>query len=190
MLFAAMALVPMALAGLSAQAAAPAPRSTVITSPQALPAGHDRLRVFLGGSIDMGKAVDWQKGMIDALGEEGVVILNPRRPDWNPAWRPDADEPEFRRQVQWELAALESADVIVLYLAPGSQSPISLLEMGLHARSGKLIVLCPAGYWRKGNVDITAATYGVEQVADLPSLIQATKARIAALRFRHSPPRP
>jgi hypothetical protein len=81
--------------------------------------------------------------MIEALSGDDVVILNPRRPDWNPKWRPDADEPEFRRQVEWELGALESADVIVLYFSPGSQSPISLLEMGLHARSGKLIVLCP-----------------------------------------------
>ena len=48
----------------------------------------------------------------------------------------EADEPEFRRQVEWELGALESADVIVMYFAPGTQSPISLLEMGLHARGG------------------------------------------------------
>lgn len=158
--------------------------STVVTSPQALPAKHDRPRVFLGGSIDMGSAPDWQKGMIEALGQDDVVILNPRRPDWNPKWRLEADEPEFRRQVEWELAALESADVIVLYLSPGSQSPVSLLEMGLHARSGKLILLCPPGYWRKGNVDITAQRYGVEQVSDLPALIRATRERIARLRHR------
>lgn len=158
--------------------------STVVTSPEALPAQHDRPRVFLGGSIDMGTAPDWQKGMIEALGQDDVVILNPRRPDWNPKWRPEADEPEFRRQVEWELAALESADVIVLYLSPGSQSPVSLLEMGLHARAGKLILLCPPGYRRKGNVDITAQRYGVEQVSDLPALIRATRARIAKLRHR------
>src|SRR3546814_5771597 len=61
-------------------------------------------------------------------------------------------------------AALESADIIVMLLAPGSQSPISLLETGLHARGGKLILLCPEGFWRKGNVDITADRYGIEQV--------------------------
>jgi len=155
--------------------------SSAITSPDPLPAAHDRPRVFLGGSIDMGNAPDWQKGMIEALASDNVVILNPRRPDWNPKWRPDADEPEFHRQVEWELAALESADVIVLYFSPGSQSPISLLEMGLHARSGKLIVLCPPGYWRKGNVDITAARYGVEQVSSLPDLIAAVKRRVAAI---------
>jgi hypothetical protein len=151
---------------------------TVVTSPQALPAAHDRPRVFLGGSIDMGKAVDWQAQMIAALADQDVVILNPRRPDWNPAWKPVAEEPEFRRQVEWELAALESADVVVLYLTPGSQAPISLLEMGLHARTGKLVVLCPEGFWRKGNVDITAQKYGVKQVESLDALIAEVKARV------------
>ncbi len=152
---------------------------TVVTSPEALPAAHDKPRVFLGGSIDMGKAVDWQAQMIAALADQDVVILNPRRPDWNPAWKPVADEPEFRRQVEWELAALESADVVVLYLTPGSQAPISLLEMGLHARTGKLVVLCPEGFWRKGNVDITAQKYGVKQVESLDALIAEVKARVA-----------
>ncbi|WP_068089712.1 nucleoside 2-deoxyribosyltransferase domain-containing protein [Novosphingobium rosa] len=184
----AVALAVAALNGASAQAETAEHRSIVITSPEPLPAklpaAHQRLRVFLGGSIDMGHAPDWQKDMIAALAQDDVEILNPRRPDWNPAWRPEANEPEFRRQVEWELSALESADVIVLYLAPGSQSPISLLEMGLHARSGKLIVLCPQGFWRKGNVDITAERYGVQQVADLPALTQAVKAKLAALRQR------
>lgn len=152
----------------------------VLTSPARLPLQHDRARIFLGGSIDMGAAPDWQKELIAKLHSENVLILNPRRPDWNPEWKPDADEPEFHRQVQWELAALESADVIVLYLSPGSQSPISLMEMGLYARSGKLVVLCPPGFWRKGNVDITAEFYGVERVADMQALAVAVQRRIAA----------
>ncbi len=178
------AFLPAMLLAAPVQAEAPGHASTVITSPESLPAAHRRPRVFLGGSIDMGHAPDWQKDMIAALAQDDVDILNPRRPDWNPKWHPEADEPEFHRQVDWELSALESADVIVLYLAPGSQSPISLLEMGLHARSGKLIVLCPQGFWRKGNVDITAARYGVQQVADLPALIAAVKARLARLHRR------
>ncbi|MCJ2181450.1 nucleoside 2-deoxyribosyltransferase domain-containing protein [Novosphingobium sp. 1949] len=176
--------IALALAAPSAPGHAISGHAEVVTSPEALPATHERVRVFLGGTIDMGSAPDWQKQMIAALDNENVVILNPRRADWNPAWRPEADEPNFRQQVEWELAALDSADVIVLYLSPGSKSPVSLLEMGLHARSGKLIVLCPQGYWRKGNVDITAAKYGVEQVDDLAALIAATRRRIASLEQR------
>lgn len=168
----------LALAALLASAAPAMASSMIVTSPQALPAAHDVPRVFLGGSIDMGSATDWQADLIAALSGENVVILNPRRPDWNPAWKPEASEPEFRRQVEWELAALESADVIVMYLAPGTQSPVSLLELGLHARGGKLIVLCPEGFWRKGNVDITAARYGVTQVATIDELLKAVRQRV------------
>ncbi|MNT30982.1 hypothetical protein D3C72_1668010 [compost metagenome] len=47
--------------------------------------------------------------------------------------------------------------------------------MGLHARGGKLIVLAPQGFWRKGNVDITAQAYGVKQVQSLPGLTAAVR---------------
>ncbi|MFD2428312.1 nucleoside 2-deoxyribosyltransferase domain-containing protein [Sphingobium scionense] len=154
--------------------------AVIITSPEPLPVAHDRARLFLGGSIDMGKATDWQRDMIAALADERVAILNPRRADWNPAWKPEANDPHFRQQVEWELAALDSADIIILYLAPGTQSPVSLLEMGLHARGGKLVVLCPEGFWRKGNVDITAARYGVEQVSTIEELTAVVRRRIAA----------
>lgn len=147
----------------------------LVTSPTPLPLDNHMPRVFMGGSIDMGGAPDWQAAMTRALSDMDVVILNPRRPDWNPAWRPEADEPEFRRQVEWELAALEASDVIVMYFAPGTQSPISLLEMGLHARTGKLIVLAPDGFWRKGNVDITAQAYGVRQVQTMEELTAAVR---------------
>ncbi len=153
--------------------------AVTVTSPEPLPAAHDRARLFLGGSIDMGKATDWQRDMIAALADEKVTILNPRRADWNPAWKPEASDPHFRQQVEWELAALDSADIIILYLAPGTQSPVSLLEMGLHARGGKLVVLCPEGFWRKGNVDITAARYGVEQVSTIEELTSVVRRRIA-----------
>jgi hypothetical protein len=178
----------MSLAAFSAAPALaqPAKEPTAVVSPQPLPIDDSRPRVFLGGSIDMGGAPDWQAAMTAALADMDVVILNPRRPDWNPNWRPEADEPEFRRQVEWELAALESADVIVMYFAPGTQSPISLLEMGLHARGGKLIVLAPEGFWRKGNVDITAQVYGVKQVHSLPELTAAVREALsdAAARGR------
>lgn len=157
---------------------------TIVISPHPLPIDNARPRVFLGGSIDMGGAPDWQAEMTAALADMDVVILNPRRPDWNPAWRPEADEPEFRRQVEWELAALEAADVIVIYFAPGTQSPISLLEMGLHARGGKLIVLAPPGFWRRGNVDITARAYGVRQVESMAELTAAVRQALAEAASR------
>jgi hypothetical protein len=154
---------------------------TVVVSPAPVP--HDaRPKVFLAGSIDMGKAVDWQRQLIDALGDMDVVILNPRRADWNPAWKPELADEHFAQQVDWELSALEQADVIVMYLAPSSQSPVSLLELGLHARSGKLVVLCPPGYWRKGNVDAVTARYGIEQATSMEDLASRVRLRLRAPR--------
>lgn len=167
----------LALALLMAATPADAAPRTIV-SPQELPADHARPRVFLGGSIDMGRAEDWQAALVASLGDLDVLFLNPRRADWDPAWKPVAEEPEFRRQVEWELSALESADIIVMYFAPGSQSPVSLLEMGLHARGGKLLLLCPKGFWRKGNVDITAERYDIEQVATMDELVQAVRRRV------------
>jgi hypothetical protein len=52
---------------------------------------------------------------------------------------------------------------------------ITLFELGLFARSGKLVVCCPDGFWRKGNVDVVCKRYGVETVGDLEAL--AARAR-------------
>ena len=159
-----------------------AAQNQLVTSPDPLPAADQRPRLFLGGSIDMGNAPDWQAEMTHALSDMDVVILNPRRPDWKPQWKPEASEPEFRRQVEWELAALEASDLIVIYFAPGSLSPISLLEMGLHARSGRLIVLAPDGFWRRGNVEITAETYGVQQVSSMDELLHTVRQRLGQVQ--------
>lgn len=171
------ALIGLATWPFAAQAADMA-APIIITSPETVPATADGPRIFLGGSIDMGRAANWQAELPKALSDLKVEWLNPRRADWNPQWKPEASEAEFRRQVEWELAALEQADVIILYFAPGSQSPISLLELGLHARNGKVIALAPDGFWRKGNVDITAEYYGIEQVADMDQLEQAIRRRV------------
>lgn len=48
-----------------------------------------------------------------------------------------------------------------MYFSPNTKSPISLLELGLFARSGKVRVVCPEGFWRKGNVDIVCQYYNI-----------------------------
>jgi hypothetical protein len=136
-----------------------------------------RPAVFLGGSIEMGAAERWQDALADDLQNEDVLLLNPRRQDWDASWKQSMDQPQFRGQVEWELQALEDADLILLYLQPGTKSPISLLELGLYAKSApeKLLVCCPDGFWRKGNVDIVCARYGVQQVADKAALTETLR---------------
>lgn len=160
----------------------------VITAPQPLADTDGWPMVYLGGTIDMGEAEDWQARAIELLSGERAVIVNPRRADWNTDWLPVADEPHFTEQVEWELEALEVADVIVLHLASGSKSPISLLEFGLHARGGRLIVFCAPDYFRKGNVDITAERYGIERASSVDDLVKRVQCRLARIA-RFSAPR-
>lgn len=66
---------------------------------------------------------------------------------------------------------MEVADLIVMYFDPTTKSPISLLELGLHAKDN-LVVLCPEGFWRKGNVDIVCQYYNINQVETFDGLIK------------------
>lgn len=159
---------------------AQAQKMTVIKSPSPLPTKQDRrVKIFLGGSIDMGKSVNWQAELEKALSQLPVVLLNPRRDDWNKEWKPVSTDANFKAQVQWELSALEAADIIVMYFAPDSQSPISLLELGLYARTKKLMVVCPEGFWRKGNVDIVAERYHIDTYSTLEEMSAVLKSKVS-----------
>jgi len=125
--------------------------------------------VFLAGSIEMGAAEDWQRLAEEALADCEVTIFNPRRDDWDSSWEQRIHNSEFNHQVNWEMDRLEEADHILMYFAPSTKSPISLLELGLHAKDEKLIVVCPDGFWRKGNVEIVCLREGIwlyESLAD------------------------
>lgn len=128
------------------------------------------ISVFLAGTIDMGSAVDWQAEAAELFrAKEGNYILfNPRQEEWHPE-----REGEMDYQVSWELEHLESADYILMNILPSSLSPISLLELGLHARKGKLFVVCTPGYSRYDNVRITCARYGVPVFSDIEEAIEA-----------------
>ncbi len=136
--------------------------------------------VFLAGSIEMGAAIDWQKKVAAGLSGLDVLVLNPRRDNWDSSWKQSIDNPQFSQQVKWELDALDFADIIVVYYCVDTKAPITLLELGLHAATEpeKMIVCCPEGFWRKGNVDIVCARYGVTQVADLDGVIEAVCLRV------------
>ncbi len=144
-------------------------------SPIDVPAGARA--VFLAGSIEMGAAIDWQRELTAALADRDIIVLNPRRDEWDASWRQSIDEPKFRAQVEWELDGLERADVIAMWFAPDTKAPITLLELGLHARSGKLIIGCPDGYWRKGNVEVVCKRFHITLVGDWAAFVAAVAAR-------------
>ena len=133
--------------------------------------------VFLAGSIEMGKAEDWQKKFADQFKKHEITLYNPRRDDWDSSWKQSINNPQFCEQVNWELDHLEKANLIVVYFAGKTQSPITLLELGLWASKAphKVIVYCPDNFWRKGNVDIVCERYGVRQSKNFNELVQETK---------------
>ena len=131
--------------------------------------------MFLVGSIDNGTAENWQERVQDELSDFDVTIYNPRRDDWNPDLKQDISEPEFAYQVNWELDRIESSDVIFVYFSPHGPAPITLLELGTLCGRDNIIVCCPEGYWRRGNVQVVCHRQGWEMHNDLDSAIAELK---------------
>ena len=131
------------------------------------------MKIFLAGTIDDGKSDNWQGEVVKYFEDnpkyKDLIIYNPRRYDF-----PEhPKEEDVRAQIRWEQEHLEDADFIVMVFRDGSKSPITLLEMGLYARSGKLIVFCNENYYRYWNVSETAQKYGflLYEDTDVKSII-------------------
>lgn len=141
-------------------------------------------RVFLAGSIEMGNAEKWQSKVVRLLDKTEGFVLSPRRDDWDSSWIQSKDNPQFREQVEWELDALENATYILLYFDPSTKSPISLLELGAFGEGGdldekgKMVVVCPQGFYRKGNVDIFCEKYDILQMETLEEAVEEIKERL------------
>jgi hypothetical protein len=133
----------------------------------------NEIQIFLAGTIDMGVSDDWQRWMAEQLKDTNLCLFNPRRDAWDSSWKQDINNDKFREQVEWELDAMEYADLVVFYFAAGSKSPITLMELGLTAgyHPQKCMVCCPEGYWRKGNVDILCERYNIRTYETLEKVV-------------------
>ncbi len=136
--------------------------------------------VFLAGTTSKFDADDWRESLSAALAYMPITLYNPQRADWDSSWREDINSAPYREQVEWELDKQDMADIVVVYFHPASQAPISLLELGLCARTpGKAIVVCPDGYWKRGNVQIVCSRYGVEMANSIDELKEAIMKRVS-----------
>ena len=126
--------------------------------------------IFLAGTIDNGNSEDWQQSVAGkfAAKEGRYLFYNPRQEEWHPE-----REGEMDYQVNWELEHMEKADHILMVFLPGSSSPITLLELGLHAKSGKLTVVCTPEFYRYDNVRITCERYGIPLFGSLDEAIDS-----------------
>ena len=149
-----------------------APDVLMLKPHETLPEGideEDYISVFLAGTIDMGNSRDWQQEVFRYFStlEGKYLLFNPRQDEW------DSSRPgEMDYQVNWELEHLEKADRIIMYIIGSSKSPVSLLEMGLHMRSGKMTVVCEPEYYRYDNVRITCEFYGVPLYSSLEEALK------------------
>lgn len=154
-----------------------------IKAPNAWENTTSALTVFLGGSIDMGSAGDWQQTVANKLEDFDAILLNPRRDDWDSSWKQSITDPQFNQQVTWELDNQDAADLIVYYFDPESKAPITLMELGLYANSKKVFVCCPEGYWRKGNIEMVCERFNIPLFPTLEELISRIKLR-AVIRLK------
>ena len=137
-----------------------------------------QLSIFLAGTIDMGSSRDWQQEFIQQLIKASqnvkeqtgtIAVFNPRRPPEYGVSNPNFD---LRDQIRWELEHLEKANTIIMYIIGSSKSPVSLIELGLFARSKKLTVICEPDYFRYTNVEETCKFYNVDFYNDYNKFIE------------------
>jgi len=129
--------------------------------------------VFLAGSIEMCEAEHWQITVAHQLNDAGLDVLDPRRLDWDDSWVQSINNKQFREQVEWELLGLEMAQFRIFNFLPGTKSPVTMFEFGLATGSfTDSVVVCPEGFWRKGNIDIVCAKYGIPQVKTLDEAVK------------------
>jgi hypothetical protein len=147
-----------------------------------------KIIVFLAGITGN---PDWRSPLISSVAQRSltwsqvdlpVVIIDPRRPDW------DALSPEdtLKQQIEWELTTQDSADVVAVFFHDSTLAPISMLELGLCIRSGRALVCATAGYAHKDNVKLACRQYGATYVQSSEDLVDALEARILSLQKQKS----
>ena len=140
---------------------------------------EDYVKIFLAGSIDMGTAEEWQTKLTKDIEEKSsvkdIAIFNPRRDDWDSSWVQSITNENFKEQVEWELSSMEDSDIIVYYFDKDGKAPITLMELGLHAKdeNKRLVVCCPEGYWKRGNVEVVCDYYRIPFYDTYDELVEA-----------------
>jgi hypothetical protein len=154
----------------------------IIVAPQKI-TKQSKPVIFLAGSIAMGRAENWQTDLAKELKLYPGTLLNPRREHWGYNWTQSIKNKKFKEQLEWEFTGLKQSDYIVMYFAPDSKSPISLLELGLFSQSHKIICCCPKKFWRRGNVEFICQKFQIPLVENLGELVNRLK-KLGVLRLK------
>jgi len=111
------------------------PGHRTITAPEPIDVGVGEISWFLGGGIT--GCPDWQSIMIANIADLNVVLLNPRRPNFDISDKSISDV-----QVEWEHKGLTLATGRLFWFPRESICPITLFELGAWAyqKSRPLVV--------------------------------------------------
>ncbi|KZZ97319.1 hypothetical protein AAL_03283 [Moelleriella libera RCEF 2490] len=135
-----------------------------------------RLSFFLAGTMSPDSQIGWRPVLIDeTFSDLPITVFDPTRLDWDETWREDFSDARWVEQIQWELDMQELADVVVVFLGDTSVAPISMLELGLNAKSGKVLVCAMPRFAKRGNVEAICARYHVPLVSCVEDLQSAIK---------------
>ena len=154
-------------------------------APEQADKGQGRIKLFFGGSIELGKAEDWQARLFDHLCArpyaDQLDVYNPRRGgSWDPSWNNNESCAPFREQVDWELYHQKDADLLLYYFAADTISPISLFELGLFHGHKPVVGVDPA-YTRIGNLMVTKDHFDLDINLGWDEFIKALEQRLSAI---------
>jgi len=110
--------------------------------------------------------------------------LNPLREDWDSSWKQEIKNKQFFEQVDWEHTALKDCDIIAMHFEEESKAPITLMELGLFANTGKAVIDCPKKYWRRGNVEYVAYKYNIPLFDSTDDFIKEIKKHIKRIELK------
>jgi hypothetical protein len=107
---------------------------------------HTRKALFLAGGIT--GCPDWQNDVVRALNDTNLVLLNPRRKNFDVS-----DKSATDIQIRWEYKHLQLADAVLFWFPCETLCPITLFELGAQSKSNKpLFIGTHPNYQRQRDV--------------------------------------
>lgn len=127
--------------------------------------------LFLAGGIS--GCSDWQTEMINLLIDEDLVVINPRRKDFDKENKKLESE-----QIAWEYEHLKKVEMVSFWFTPETVCPITLYELGKISHTKKILFVgIDPRYLRKRDVEIQTGLIrpDVKIVYSIRDLVQQIK---------------